>query len=63
MDLQRIVSEILASGLSQAELAERLAVEQPTVSRYLRGETKVCGYPIGVRLMRLHKRCVKGARQ
>ena len=55
LDLQKIVGELLESGMSQSEIARQIEVKQPTVWRYSTGETKSCAYEIGARLLALHR--------
>lgn len=61
LDLPKIISELMAAGVSQVEIAKSIGVEQPTVSRYADGEIKNCSYPIGAKLIELHQRRVPRA--
>lgn len=58
LDLQKIVSELVESGLSQSELARQVKVKQPTIWRYISGESKSCKYATGARLIELHRQRV-----
>ncbi|MBR7747431.1 helix-turn-helix domain-containing protein [Undibacterium baiyunense] len=61
MDTQKITSELLASGLTQQELASMAKCSQSLISALLRGERGTrLSFEIGNRLIRLHKRrCAK----
>lgn len=56
-DLRPILIEILACGVSQAEVADRLDISPASVSQALNGPRKIWTplYPNGVQLMRLHR--------
>jgi predicted transcriptional regulator len=61
MDLQKIILELLAEGVTQTEIAKHIGSAQATVSRYATGKTKSCEYSVGVALIQLHKRRVGSA--
>lgn len=50
-----VLRKIVATGLSQAEIARRVGLSQPTVSNLLSGKIKTTGYGYGVKIMALHK--------
>lgn len=57
MDTQKITSELLASGLTQQELASMARCSQSLISALVRGERGArLSFEIGNRLINLHKR-------
>lgn len=64
MDIQKIVSELLESGLTQQELADLVPCQQSTISSYLKGTRgKRPSFEIGLRIIDLHKqRCLRNRR-
>ena len=57
MDTKKITSELLASGLTQQELADKAGCSQSLISALLRGERGTrLSFEIGSRLLNLHKR-------
>lgn len=54
MDLRKLIAELMAAGVSQVEIAEKIGTSQATVSRYASGEIKSCEYGIGAALIELH---------
>lgn len=57
MDTKKITSELLASGLTQQELADKAGCSQSLISALVRGERGTrLSFEIGVRLVKLHKR-------
>lgn len=54
MDLPKLISDLMAAGVSQVEIAEKIGTTQATVSRYASGEIKSCEYGIGAALIELH---------
>ena len=63
MDAKTITSEILASGLTQQELAEKVPCSQSLISALIRGERGTrLSFQIGQSLLKIHKqRCKKKA--
>lgn len=63
--LKKLINDLLASGLSQTELAEEIGTEyisQSTVSRMASGVAKDCTRSLYERIEKLHeKRCKKSA--
>jgi len=62
MDFQKITSELIATGLTQQELAGLVPCSQPTISAFLRGNRgNSPSLKIGARLLDLHKERVLDA--
>lgn len=60
MDTKTITSEILASGLTQQELADMVPCSQSLISALLRGERGArLSFQIGQSLLAIHKRRCK----
>ncbi len=59
MDWPKILEDLREAGWTQAEIAERCGVAQPTVSDLQRGESKAPSFTFGVALMALHKKVVR----
>lgn len=64
MDMQKIVSDLLATELTQAQLAELVPCSQATINAFLHGDRgKRPSFAIGLRLNNLHtKRCLSKKR-
>ena len=56
MNWQIIISDLINSGLTQVEIAQRAQIAQPTVSSLLRGSQVNCNWTIGNRLLEIHRR-------
>lgn len=57
MDTKKITSELLASGLTQQELADKAGCSQSLISALVRGERGArLSFEIGSSLLNLHKR-------
>lgn len=52
---KELAEEIIASGMTQAEIAERVGTTQATVSKLTRGGIADISYATGKRLELLHK--------
>ncbi len=63
MDWTKIIAEILASGLTQVEVAERCNTHQGYVSGLLRGKKRNPCWAIGDKLLALHRRIIKRRRK
>ena len=64
MDTQTIVKEILGTGVTQGELAEKAHCSQALISAYLNGKRgSRPTYEIGARLMDIHRAVVGGDRR
>jgi transcriptional regulator with XRE-family HTH domain len=59
MDIQILISEILASGLTQTEVAKAIMCSQATVSDIARGLQKTTTLNLGLRILALHKKVAK----
>jgi transcriptional regulator with XRE-family HTH domain len=56
MDIQKITSDLIATGLTQQELADLVPCSQPTISALLKGSRGARpSLKIGIRLIDLHK--------
>lgn len=59
-NIQKIVAEIIASGMTQTQLAELVPCGQSTINGYLNGQRgKQVAMPIGMRLLEIHASVVK----
>lgn len=56
MNWQKTISELLAAGLTQIEIAKSCGCAQSTISEILNDEKRVPSYPIGAALLELHKK-------
>jgi predicted transcriptional regulator len=54
MDLQKLISELTAVGITQREIADAMECTQATVSRYASGEIGTTNYASGKALVELH---------
>jgi len=52
----KLIQDIIDSGLSEAQIASEVGVEQPTINRLKNGEHKSTSYETGAALTRLHKK-------
>lgn len=59
MKLQRVVKDLIETGLTEGELATKAGVTQPTINRIRTGETRNPGFALGTALLALHKERVK----
>ncbi len=55
MDWKIIISELLSSGLTQAQIAAAAGVKQPTIAGLLAGTQKDMRWSSGEKLRQLHK--------
>ncbi len=55
MNWPSIIQDIIASGLTQAQIADRCETGQSHISGLLRGERKQPGWALGDRLLALHR--------
>lgn len=56
MNWQNIVSDILAAGYTQADIAIIAGVKQPSICDIATGKTKSPSWGVGDALIRLHRR-------
>lgn len=63
LNLQKIVADLVGSGMTQAAIAREIGVKQPTVNRYAQGVTKECHYMVGTKLVELHRQRVNAPPQ
>jgi predicted transcriptional regulator len=54
MNLQKMIAELTAAGVTQHEIAKAMDCTQATVSRYASGEIESCNYDSGKALVELH---------
>jgi transcriptional regulator with XRE-family HTH domain len=52
---QKILGDLIGSGMTQSSIAARLSVTQGTVSNLVTGRTKTVAWSIGQALLALHK--------
>lgn len=55
VNFQTIISDLQKAGLSQAEIAEKIGVKQPTVCSLSKGATKEPRFFAGDTLISLHR--------
>jgi len=53
---QKIIKEISATGMTQAQIGEKIGLTQPTVNQLSTGFTLKMYYEEGAALMELHKK-------
>jgi transcriptional regulator with XRE-family HTH domain len=63
MDWKALIADLVATGLTQIELAAQCGVAQSTISDLHRGASKQPNYELGSALVRLHKERVTPATQ
>jgi len=56
MDWKLIITELVASGSTQVQIAAVCGCSQATISELLRGLIKQPSYPIGEALLSMHKK-------
>ncbi|HQU89222.1 MAG TPA: helix-turn-helix transcriptional regulator [Denitromonas sp.] len=61
MNWQTLFLDILAAGKTQAEIAARLGISQPTVSEYASGKLTTPSWPVGDALLKMHAEVVGSA--
>lgn len=62
MDFQKITCELIATGLTQQQLADLVPCSQPTISAFLKGSRGARpSLKIGLRLLALHRERVEKA--
>jgi transcriptional regulator with XRE-family HTH domain len=54
MDWKKLIAELIASGMTQVEIASRCGCKQTTVSELMRGVTTEPRYALGEKLRKLH---------
>ncbi|AQS50746.1 hypothetical protein PAEH1_02770 [Paenalcaligenes hominis] len=60
---KELAEEIIAAGMTQTEIAERVGATQATVSKLVRGGIADISYAIGKRLELLHKEKVASGKR
>jgi len=59
-NINQIVAEMLATGLTQQELADKVPCNQATISKFVRGDRgERPTMKLGNRLLKLHKKICK----
>lgn len=56
MDWKKITHDVLASGLTQVEIAKRIGCSQPTIAMLASGAQRSLRWEYGEKLRLLHKR-------
>lgn len=56
MNWKTLISDLIASGLTQAQIAERVGCSQATVSELMNGKTETPNFALGTALVALHKK-------
>lgn len=62
MDFKALMADILGGGLSQREAAAILQCSQTHISDLLNGTRKEPGYALGMRIVKLHRKCSRTKR-
>jgi transcriptional regulator with XRE-family HTH domain len=58
MDWKKIIADLVASGMTQLDIAKRIGIKQPSVCSIASGKTKDVRHSVGERLRALHfERC------
>lgn len=52
--ISTLIDELLASGLSEAQIAEKVSTSQASINRIRRGKQKPL-YELGIAIVELHK--------
>ena len=61
--MRQLIQELIDTGLSEAEIGDRIGLSQPQVHRLKTGEAKEPKWSVGERLIALHKeKCSKSVR-
>lgn len=59
MDWKKIITDIMAAGITQPQIAKQCGCSQATVSELATGATSQPRYSLGAALLVLHKRKTK----
>lgn len=59
MDWKQLIADIVATGITQPQIAKQCGCSQATVSELATGVTTQPRYPLGAALVALHKRKVR----
>jgi len=62
MDWKKLISDLIATGMTQAEIAKRVQVTQPTICDIAAGRIKDVRWSNGERLRALHRRRMRAAK-
>lgn len=62
MDWKKIIVDLAGCGMTQAEIAAKVGVKQPTIAGILAGVQKDMRWSNGEKLIRLHRRTLRKAR-
>lgn len=62
MDWSNIISELVAAGVKQVQIAEACDTSQGYISDLLNGKSKQPSWRIGDTLIRLHEQTVRGTK-
>lgn len=63
MDWQKVIGEIIAAGMSQADVARAVGLKQPTVSALASGKAKDTRSVYAKRFEALHKKVTSDAKR
>lgn len=58
MEWKKLISELMNKGLTQAQIASKTGVPQPTISALLNEKQKELSYLNGNSLVRFHKKAM-----
>lgn len=53
-DFQKLILDLVESGMAEAEIAKAVGVSQPTINRVKSGKQKNIGYALGAALIKMH---------
>lgn len=60
---QSLVSELISSGMTQHSIAASVGIKQPSLRSILIGATKNPSYPVGQKIIDLHKKVAKASNE
>lgn len=62
MDWQKLISDLVSLGMTQAEIGKHAQLSQPTISDLAAGRIQDLRWSAGERLRSLHKRRMRSAK-
>jgi len=62
MNWQKIIDDLVSLGMTQADIAKKIGVSQPTVSNIKSGNIRDLLHSNGCALVRLHKRTLRASK-
>ena len=62
-DWAGLLREMVATGMSQAQVAKAVDLSQPSVSDLINGHVKATEYTRGLRILQAHKEAIRRAKR